>query len=320
MTTQAGIQIIAIEEHYLDEDVDAKINKGASGLVKERLLDVGAGRIAEMDAAGIDVQILSHCPPGAQCFDESEIERALAVNDKLKNTIDNYPDRFMGFASMPTKVPGACADELQRCVEELGFKGALTHGLTDGVFIDDERYWPMFERAQKLDVPIYVHPGPPHPAVIEAYYKDYVERWPSILSAGWGFTVETATAGLRLMLSGVFDKFPDLKIILGHMGEGLPFLLWRVDFSFSKGFRPDAPNARIREIFTNNFWVTTSGNFSSPALLCTMMEMGIDRILFSVDWPYVENKPGPEWMEGAPLSQKDKIKVLNGNAKKLLRL
>lgn len=122
------------------------------------------------------------------------------------------------------------------------------------------------------------------------------------------------------MLSGVFDKFPDLKIILGHIGEGLPFLLWRVDFSFSRGFRPGTPNARIREIFTNNFLVTTSGNFLNPALLCTMMEIGIDRIIFSVDWPYVENKPGPRWMEGVPLSHEDKIKVLNGNAKKLLRL
>lgn len=123
---------------------------------------------------------------GAQCFDESELERAPAVNDKLKNTIDNHLDRFMGFASMPTKIPGACADELQRCVEGHGFKGALAHGLTDGRFINDERYWLMFERSQKLEVPIYVHPGPPHPAVIEAYNKDYVEKWPSILSANWG--------------------------------------------------------------------------------------------------------------------------------------
>lgn len=320
MTSKAGIPIIAIEEHYLDPDVDAKINKGGSGQMRERLLDVTAGRIAAMDAANIDVQILSHCPPGAQCFDPDELDRARAVNDRLKETIDTYPDRFMGFASMPTRSPGACADELQRCVEEYGFKGAMIHGLTDGVFIDDERYWPMFERAQKLDVPIYVHPGPPHPAVVDAYYKDYVEKWPGILSAGWGFTMETATAGLRLMLSGVFDKFPDLKIILGHMGEGLPFLLWRVDFAFSPVMRPGGPDARIRHLFTNNFWVTTSGNFSNPALLCTMMEMGIDRILFAVDWPYVENKPGPEWMETVPLSAEDKEKILNGNAKRLLRL
>lgn len=321
MASKTGSQIIAIEEHYLDADVAEKTQgrAGGRGETRDRLADLGEWRLREMDEAGIDVQVLSHCPPGAQAFDPDEMDRARAVNDRLAQTVKAKPDRFAAFASLPLRNPAAAADELQRCVGELGFKGAMVHGLTDGKFIDDRSFWPIFERAQSLDVPIYVHPGRPHPAVIEAYYKDYVEKYPSILSAGWGFTVETATAGVRLMLSGVFDKCPDVKIILGHMGEGLPFLLWRIDMAFG-GMHPDAATVPIREHFCKHFWITTSGNFSNPALLCSVMEMGVDRILFSVDWPYVMNRPGSEWMEGVPLSAEDREKILNGNAKRLLKM
>ena len=166
-------------------------------------------------------------------------------------------------------------------------------------------------------MPIYVDPGRPHPAVIEAYYKDYVEKYPSILSAGWGYTVETATMGIRMVLSGVFDAYPGLKIILGHLGESIPFSLWRIDMALS---RPGGSPVRFREAFNNNFWITTSGNFSNPALLCSVMEMGVDRIMFSIDWPYVMNAPGSEWMEDVPLSQEDRDKILHGNAKKLLKM
>jgi 2,3-dihydroxybenzoate decarboxylase len=169
-------------------------------------------------------------------------------------------------------------------------------------------------------VPVYIHPGRPNQAVIDAYYREYADKYSAILSAGWGFTVETATAGLRMVLSGIFDHHPNLKIILGHMGEGLPFLLWRINHSFSKAFRPAGEHVDFRDIFCRHFWITTSGNFSNPALLCSVMEMGADRILFSVDWPYVENAPGAEWMEGIPLSEEDRVKILSGNAKKLLKM
>ncbi len=323
VTTDTRPQVIAIEEHYLDAALDEALGGGigGEGVTRDRLLDLGAGRLQEMDAAGVDVQVLSHCPPGAQAFDpESAAELARGVNDRLNDVVQASPDRFAAFATMPTRDPKGAADELERCVDELGFKGAMVHGLTEGQFHDDRKFWPIFERAQALDVPIYIHPGWPHPAVIEAYYKDYVEQYPVILAAGWGFTVETATAGLRLMLSGVFDAYPNLKIILGHLGEGLPFSLWRIDHAFKVFSRPDVDPVPIRELFSEHFWITTSGNFSNPALLCSVMELGVDRILFSIDWPYIENKPGTEWMAGVPLSQEDRIKMLNGNAKRLLKM
>jgi predicted TIM-barrel fold metal-dependent hydrolase len=321
MASKTGSQIIAIEEHYLDPDVAEKTGgrAGGKGKTRERLQDLGEWRLREMDEAGIDIQVLSHCPPGAQCFEAAELDRAKAVNDRLSDTVKANPARFGAFASLPLKNPDAAPDELERCVKDLGFRGAMVHGLTEGRFIDDPVYWPIFKRAQDLDVPLYVHPGPPHPAVIEAYYKDYVQKFPSIMSAGWGFTVETATAGVRLMLSGVLQEYPGTKIILGHMGEGLPFLLWRINMSFG-GMHPEASTVPIRELFCKHFWITTSGNFSNPALLCSVMEMGVDRIIYSVDWPYVMNTPGSEWMEGVPLSQEDRDKILHGNAKKLLKM
>ena len=161
------------------------------------------------------------------------------------------------------------------------------------MFLDDKRFWPIFERAEKLDVPIYFHPSVPHPAVMEAYYKDYVKDFPMVIRAAWGFTVETATQAMRMVLSGVFDKHPNLKIIIGHLGETLPFLVWRIDHALS---RPGGKPMSFRDIFCNHFYITTSGNFSNPALLCCVQEMGIDRILFAIDWPFVPNKLGTDWI------------------------
>jgi len=209
-------------------------------------------------------------------------------------------------------------DELERTVDKLGFKGAMLHGLTGGTeFVDHKQFWPIFERAQALDVPIYIHPAFPHPAVIDAYYKDYAQRFPEILGPALGFTVETLTQGVRLVLSGVFDAHPRLKIIMGHLGEGLPFLLWRVDQALS---RPGNEGLSFRDVFCEHFHVTTSGNFSSPALMCAVMELGVDRILFSVDWPFVSNALGTAWMDKVPLCREDRVKILGGNAKRLLRL
>jgi 2,3-dihydroxybenzoate decarboxylase len=193
----------------------------------------------------------------------------------------------------------------------------MIHGLTGDLFIDDKRFWPIFERAQALDVPIYMHPAVPHKAVVEAYYKDYLDQYPGLMTAAWGFTVETATQGIRLVLSGVFEAYPRLKIILGHLGESLPFSLWRIDMALQRqGNRPSP----FRDTFREHFWITTSGNFSTPALMCCVMELGADRILFSVDYPFVPNAPGVKWMDTVPLGPEDRAKILNGNAKRLLKL
>lgn len=315
-------QIIALEEHYLDPDIKAQFDALEATKVPkiaERLDDVGDLRLREMDEAGIDIQVLSHGAPSVHKMTDAAAAVRLArqANDRLHAVCRAHPNRFAAFATIPTPDPKAAADELERCVTKLGFKGAMVHGLTNGVFFDDKRFWPIFERAQALDVPLYMHPSVPHPAVIEAYYKDYAKEFPMLLRAGWGFTVETATQGIRLVLSGVFDAYPKTKIILGHLGESLPFMVARIDEALGRG---KAGRKGFRDYFCEHFWITTSGFFSTPALLCCVMEMGVDRILFSVDYPFVDNPPGVKWMEQVPLCAEDRVKILSGNVKRLLKM
>ncbi len=312
--------VIAIEEHYWDEELEKTFvgsEAGRPGEQFNRLHDFGALRIKEMDDAGIDIQVLSHGAPSTQKLPaQTAAAMATRVNDRLAAIVAKNPTRFAGFAALPTAVPEAAADELERTAK-LGFKGAMLHGLSNGEFLDDKKFWPIFARAEKLDLPIYLHPSQPHPDVIKTYYQDYVKDFPMLPRATWGYTVETATLAIRLVLSGVFEQHPKLKIILGHLGETLPFLVWRVDHTLA---RPGQKSVSFRDVFCNNFYVTTSGNFSNPALLCCVMEMGIDRILFAVDWPFVMNPPATRWMEGVPLCDEDKAKILSGNAKRLLKM
>jgi 2,3-dihydroxybenzoate decarboxylase len=320
---KTGRYVIALEEHYSDPAVAARAERPAGGRrgiesLLPRLNDLGELRLREMDEAGIDFQVISHAPSPIQQLDPtSAVELATASNDRLHDAIDRNPERFAGFAALPTTDPTAAAAELDRTVTRLGFKGAMIHGQSQGRFHDDRRFWPIFERAQALDVPIYLHPGPPHPAMVEAYYADYLDDFPFLNSAAWGYTIDTATQALRLILSGLFEEYPRLKIILGHQGEGLPFLVDRIDEALK---RPGNKPISFKETFCRNFYITTSGHFSTPALLCSILEVGIDRILFSVDWPFVENAPGVQWMETLPVSPEDKAKMLNGNARRLLKL
>jgi len=312
--------VIALEEHYWDADVAKTFGSGEARdpELRQRLDDLGALRIREMDEAGIDVQVISHGAPSTQRLDAATaVPFAKRANDRLREAVRAHPDRFAGFAALPTADPKAAADELERTVTKLGFKGAMVHGPTNGVFFDDRRFWPIFERAQALDVPLYIHPSSPVQAVADAYYKDYLDRFPQLLTAAWGYTVETATHGIRMILSGAFEKYPRLKIILGHLGESLPFSAWRINMALSRG--ADKPS-NFRDTFCEHFWITTSGNFSTPALMCSIMEMGVDRILFSVDYPFVPNPPGTKWMEDLPLSLEDRTKILSGNCKRLLRM
>jgi predicted TIM-barrel fold metal-dependent hydrolase len=314
--------VVALEEHYWDAEVATHFKERGPEMrnpeMQERLADLGALRLKEMDEAGIDLQVLSHGAPAVQRIDaETAVPLAKRANDRLQQAILKHPARFAAFAVLPTADPKAAADELERAVTRLGFKGAMIHGLSNGLFLDDKRFWPIFERAQALDVPLYMHPAVPHKAVIDVYYKDYIEQFPSLMTAAWGFGVETATQGIRLVLSGVFEKYPRLKIILGHLGEGLPFYLWRINMALGRQGNRATP---FRDTFREHFWITTSGAFSTPSLLCCVMEMGADRILFSVDYPFVPNPPGVKWMETVPLGPEDRAKILNGNAKRLLKL
>jgi 2,3-dihydroxybenzoate decarboxylase len=321
MLQKPNCPVIALEEHYADAELMAAWDPGERPPVpgiNERFADLGDLRLREMDEAGIDIQVLSHAAPATQKLGgNAAVDLARRVNDRLAEAIARHPSRFAGFATLPTSDPAASADELARCVEKLGFKGAMLHGIAHGVFLDDPRFWPIYARAEALDVPIYLHPSLPHPAVIDAYYKEYVKEYPAITSAAWGFGVETATLAVRMVLSGVFEKHPRLKFVLGHFGEMLPFFLWRIDFSLN---RPGRKPMNFRDLFRRHFHVTTSGNFSDSTLLCTMMEMGADRIMFSVDYPFVANKPGVDWLARAPISDDDRIKIASGNAKRLLKM
>ena len=321
MFKKPNCPVIAIEEHYWDRELAKHFTgpeAGRGNETDERLYDLGSLRIKEMDEAGIDIQVLSHGAPSAQKL-PADIAPNLTrgVNDRLAKVCAANPKRFAAFAALPTADPKAAADELERTVTKLGFKGAMIHGMSNGEFLDLKKYWPIYERAEKLDVPIYFHPALPNQTVTDIYLQDYAKDFPLVVRPGWGYTVETATQAIRLVLSGAFDAYPNLKVILGHFGETLPFLVWRIDASLK---RPGQKPMSFRDIFCKNFYVTTSGFFSNPALLCCAMEMGIDHILFAVDWPFVMNPPGTEWMKDVPLCDEDKAKILSGNAKRLLKM
>ncbi|MGH7247184.1 MAG: amidohydrolase family protein, partial [Pseudomonadota bacterium] len=258
-----------------------------------------------------------HMQPGTQIFNaETAIALARKANDVLYAATRAHPARFAGFAELPTVAPMAAADELERAVTRYNFKGALINGLTAGAFLDDKKFWRIFERAEALDVPIYLHPGIPHASVVDAYYSDYRRGDFPFLSVAWGFTAETAIHAIRLVVSGVFDAFPRLKIILGHLGETIPFTLWRCDWIIEHvGDRPAFADA-----FREHFFLTTSGNFQQSALACCVAELGADRIMFAVDYPFNASADGVAFVRNAPIGEADKEKILHGNADRLLRL
>lgn len=306
-------KIVALEEHFTSPRL-RELRGEKDTPLQRKLDDLGALRIREMDAAGIDLQILSENNPATQNLDpESAVTLARASNDALHHAVRAHPSRFSGFATLPTPDPKAAADELERAVTKLDFKGAMIMGLTHGRFMDDPQFHPIFERAVALDVPIYIHPTPPHPAVHDIYFKDY----PALAGAPLGFTIETLTHTFRLIVSGLFDKFPTLRIIVGHLGETAPFLLWRTEHALAD--RIKLPRA-FADYYRQHFWLTTSGAFSDAALACSIAEMGVDRILFSVDWPFVNNELGVRWLDRAPISEHDRTLILGANAIKLLKL
>lgn len=314
-------RIVALEEHFVIPAMRDRFT-GYHSLKAIHPLDqlnsLGERRIADMDEAGIDLTVLSHLQPGPQVFDaESAVALSRQSNDALHEAVRAHPGRFEGFAALPTADPKAAADELERTVTRYGFKGAMINGLTNGAFHDEKRFWPIFERAQALDVPVYLHPAVSHPAVIEAYYKDYQHNgYPILMGAVWGFNVETSIAALRMVISGIFDAYPKLRIIIGHMGETIPYSLWRIEWTHHHL----TGKSGIADCFREHFYVTTSGNFSPTALTCCIAEMGIDRVLFSVDYPFNSNVEGVAFVRAAELSEADRDKIFHGNAARLLKL
>jgi len=251
MMKKPNCPIIAIEEHYWDPELTktySGLEAGRGGDMDQRLYDFGSLRLKEMDEAGIDIQVLSHGAPATQKLPaDVAVAVTTQVNDRLAKAVAANPKRFAAFGALPTADPKAAADELERMVTKLGFKGAMIHGTANGEFLDHKKYWPIFERAEKLDVPIYLHPSLPNPKVTEIYLQDYAKDFPLVVRPAWGFTVETATQAIRLVLSGLFETHPNLKLILGHFGETLPFLLWRIDSALK---RPGQKSIAFRDVFS----------------------------------------------------------------------
>jgi predicted TIM-barrel fold metal-dependent hydrolase len=321
------MRIIALEEHFILPREEQSLPPGAHrGSDREKilgfdvvaeLLDLGASRIAAMDAASIDLQVISHNQPGCQALDAgAAVPLAREVNDFLFEAVKRHPNRFAGLAALPTADPAASVKELDRAVTTLGFKGAMINGHTKGSFLDDKKYWPIFECAQALGVPIYLHPSVPHPAVAKAYFDGY----PELALAAWGFGIDTGAHFLRLVFAGVFDAFPKLTFVLGHLGEGLPFMLHRINDQTRLAAGRRGLKRSPAQYLTENLVVTLSGNFSEPAFLCTVQAMGIDKVLFSVDWPYESNTGAVGFLKRQPLSPEDLAKVAHRNAERVLRL
>lgn len=315
------MKVIAIEEHFWSAafaDHFAGPRAERSPELMRQLEDYSELRLADMDAAGIDVQVISHAPPGGQRLkSETAHDACCAVNDLAATIINAAPDRFAGLATLPQAHPDEAADELQRCVDELGFKGAMMFGVTDGQFLDERRFWPIYARAEKLKVPVYLHPSMPQPDIRKIYYGTYAETHPALIGAAWGFGVETGTLGIRMILSGVFEAHPELQVILGHLGEGITFQLARIDEALS---RPGNAPSDFANVFRSNFYITTSGFFSDSALRCCLEEMTAERILFAVDWPFVANADGVDWFNAFPTDQDTKEKIFSKNAERLLSL
>jgi len=328
------MRVVALEEHFtvpalvgrIDRDAISRRGFRPRNLPKtgpnplELMPEIGERRLQSMDEAGISVQVLSNTGPGPDLVPGPEgIAIAREMNDHLAAAVARHPKRFAGFAVLPMQSPDAVAAELARAVRELGFAGALINGTTEGRFLDHPGYDALLAAAVELDVPIYIHPHLAPEAVRRAYYSDLPAGASRVLeAAGWGWHSETAIQILRLVLSGALDRHPRLKLIIGHMGEMLPMMMARADEVFSLDI--EHLSRPISRTILDQVWLTTSGIFTEPPFLAALLTFGIDRIMFSVDYPYAPNAKGRAFLDRLALSPADMAKLCHGNADALLKL
>lgn len=320
---------IALEEHFATEetvmDSAGFMPKSYWPELKARILDIHDIRLKQMDQNGIEMMLLSLNAPAVQAINDRQnaVEVAQRANDFLAEQIVKRSDRFRGFAALAMQDPDAATRELERCKKELGFVGALVNGFSNSgddnkpLYYDMPEYLPFWEMSSKLDMPFYLHPRNP----LGAHAKIYEgHEW--LLGPTWAFAHETATHALRLMGSGLFDKYSNLNIILGHMGEGLPFNMWRIDYRNAWVEVPHSHKSKnkIAHYFQNNFHITTSGNFRTQSLIDSMLEIGSDRIMFSADWPFENVDHAANWFDAATISELDREKIGRTNAVKLFNL
>jgi 2,3-dihydroxybenzoate decarboxylase len=278
-----------------------------------------------MDRFGIETMVLSLSQPGVQGIPDASraVETARRLNDEMAELVAAHPRRFAAFAAVAVQDPAAAGDELERSVKQLGFKGALINGYSNIVntetaqYLDEPPVWDFWARVSALKAPVYLHPRDP----LKSQQRIF-DGYPALVSSAWGFGIETATHTLRLIMSGLFDRFPNLAIILGHMGEGLPFMLPRVEHRLRHA-RADVRGRQTRPIMAylrENFYITTAGAFRTSSLLDTLLEVGADRLLFSVDYPYENMQEQSEWFDSVPISDADRYKIGRSNARQLLRI
>ena len=324
------MRIVTLEEHFtapalvrrIDPDAIAKrgFPPNLYTPIADKITDLGARRLADMDEAGITLQVLSAIGPGADLLDGKDgIAFARDINNHLARAIAAQPDRLAGFAHLPMRSPQAAADELERAVRDLGFRGALINGLTENRFLDDPRFDPILARAAALDVPIYLHPNLPPQSVRDVYYGGLPGLTGfRLASASWGWHSEVAIHVLRLVVSGTFDRHRKLKLIIGHMGEGLAAMLVRTDKTLADHI-PHLTRS-VAQTIREQLWVTTSGLFTQPPFDVALAVFGIDRLMFSIDYPIVSNRVGRNFFDTLKLPTADLEKFAHGNADRLLRL
>ena len=312
---------IALEEHFLTPALEeywaptvVDIDPAIYHRLHAQLLDFGSPRLDAMDQAGIGRSILSLTGPGVQREPDTAIarRRASEANDVLAREIQKQPDRYSGFAHLPMQDPAAAADELERCIRDLGFAGALINGHTHGEYLDHPKYYVFWERAEAIAAPIYLHPADP----ISSYPA--IAGCAALKRAMWEWSVETGSHALRLVFGGIFDRFPGVRLILGHLGETLPYLLWRFDSRARiYGLKlQKRPSEYIRE----HIFVTTSGMFSAEPLHCAMSALGAGRVLFSVDYPFESAAVAGAFIDNVPLDHQQRMDVCFRNAEKLFGL
>lgn len=297
------------------------LNKQFIEAVSPRLEDFETTRLQSMDETGVEYCISAPADPAIQAMKDPRKARdgSTLTNDYLAEQIRRHPDRFGGFASVSLHDPEEAAKELERCVTKLGFKGVLVNGFQQTedpnriIYLDEPQMTPFWEALTALDVPLYIHPRVSHQRLM---YDGHAE----LQGATWGFSPETATHLLRIVYSGIFDRFPTAQVAVGHMGETLPFMAWRIEHCYQYNPADKKVKARLQDYLARNIWITTSGNFCTPALQCAISVMGADRILYSVDYPFENMSWAADWIETAPISEDDRRKICSENARRFLKL
>ncbi|MGZ5936764.1 MAG: amidohydrolase family protein [Rhizomicrobium sp.] len=302
------------------EDLDLRLPRRScvpGSPLYDRLTDTDKERLEIMDADDVSMHLLSHTSPGVQMFDaDTAVGLAALANDRMAEAIKRRPTRYAGLAAFAPQDPKRAVAEMERAINKLKLNGFILNSHTGGEYLDNPKFWPILECAEALDRAIYIHPRCPSKH-IAALYGDY-----GMYTALWGYQAEVSVHCMRMILCGLFERFPKLKIVIGHMGESIPYNLWRSDYIYGvhKGWGDIPGNLKPSEVFKRNFWITTSGVEHTPALKYCIEVLGADRVLWAIDYPYQVSPPAVAWLNGAEISDEDKHKIFHGNAERIFHI